>query len=334
MKTQAEISNMAAKPSRLQLLIPVFLVWCVAADSAAQSYPAKVVRYLIPTPAGSGADVIGRIVAGGMAQAFGQQVVVDNRGGAANNIGAEVAAKAPPDGYTLFQASLTHAVNATLYRNLAYDLVRDFAPVTQLASSPYVLVVHPSLPVKSTAELVRLAKARPGAINYSSGGTGSSTFLAAELFKEAAGINIAHVPYRGGGEALTAVMSGECSVYFSPVAIALPLIRAGRFRALAVTTPTRLPAMPEFPTVVEAGIPGYASGNWFGLLVPVKTPKETIVAIRGAAISTLSNPDVSKRLRDLGYVVIGDQPEELAAHIRSEIDKLGKVIQRTGARPD
>lgn len=306
----------------------------VPAAAWAQTYPSKVVRYLIPTPAGSGADAIGRIVAGGMAQAFGQQVIVDNRGGAANNIGAEIAAKAPPDGYTLFQATLTHAVNVTLYPKLAYDLVRDFAPVTQLASSPYMLVVHPSLPVKTTKELVSLAKAKPGAITYSSGGTGSSTFLAAELFKEQAKINMLHVPYRGGGEALTAVMSGETSVYFAPVAIALPFVRERRFRALAVTTHKRLAVMPEYSTVAEAGYPEYASGNWFALLVPVKTPKETIATIRTAALAALKNPDVAKRLTDLGYVIVGDQPEELAAHMRSEIDKLGKIIKRTGAKPE
>lgn len=308
----------------------VCLAWPFAANNWAQAYPARVVRYVVPTPAGSGADVIGRIVAGGLTQAFGQQVIVDNRAGGGNNIGAEVAARAPADGYTLFQATLTHAVNVSLYRNLAYDLVRDFAPVTQLASSPYLVVVHPSLPAKSIAELVKLAKARPGAINYASAGTGTSSFLAAELFKDMAKVNMAHVPYRGGGQALTSVISGETSVLFAPFAIALPLIRENRFRPLAVTTAKRLPVMPEYPTVAEAGYPGYLSGNWFGIMVPVKTPQETIAAIRGAAISVLNNPDVGKRLRDLGYVIIGDQPEEFAAHIKSEIEKLGKIIRRTG----
>jgi len=318
-------------------LLPVVLAGACALgqdDARAQNYPVKVVRYLIPTPAGSGADTIGRIVAAGLAQSFGQQVIVENRGGAANNIGAEIAAKSPADGYTILQATLTHAVNATLYRNLGYDLVRDFAPVTMLATSPYVLVVHPSLPVKSTAELVRLARARPGAINYASAGTGSATFLAGELFKEAAGIDMTHVPYKGGGEALTSVMSGETSVYFAPVAIALPLAQAGRFRALAVTTPKRLPAMPEYPTVAESGYARYAAGNWFCLLVPVKTPKETIAIIRNAALSVLNNPESSRKLRDLGYVTGGSQPEELAAFLKSEIETLGSIIRRTGAKPE
>ena len=315
-------------------LVLIAAVWLVAADVPAQNYPAKTVRYLVPTPAGSGADTIGRIVAGGMAQAFGQQVIVDNRAGGGNNIGAEIAAKAAPDGYTLFQATLTHAVNATLYRKLGYDLVRDFAPVTQLAASPYVLVVHPSLPVKSVTDLVKLAKARPGAINFASAGSGTATFLAGEMFKDMTAIDMVHVPYRGGGEALTSVMSGETSVYFAPVAIALPFIKEGRFRPLAVTTAKRLSALPAYPTVAEAGYPGYLAGNWFGLMVPVKTPKETIATVRAAALSALGDQEVARRLRDLGYVLIGDEPEAFAAHVRSEIERLGKIVRRAGLKVD
>ncbi|MBI3919130.1 MAG: tripartite tricarboxylate transporter substrate binding protein [Betaproteobacteria bacterium] len=327
-------TDMTVRRHRVAPLLLGCLMWQFAASGWAQNYPAKVVRYLVPTPAGSGADTIGRIVAGGLSQVFGQQVVVDNRAGGGNNIGAEIAAKAPPDGYTVFQATLTHAVNATLYRKLAYDLVRDFAPVTQLAASPYVLVVHPSLPVKSAAELVKLAKARPGAINFASAGPGTATFLAGELFKDIAEINMLHVPYRGGGEALTSVISGETSVYFAPVAIALPFIKEGRFRPLAVTTAQRLPALPSYPTVAEAGYPGYLAGNWFGLMVPAKTPKATIATIRAAAISVLKDADVARRLRDLGYVLIGDQPEEFGAHVRSEIERLGKIVRRAGVTVD
>ena len=311
---------------------------CIAASIAtslwAQPYPSRVVRYVVPTPPGSGADVIGRIVAGGLTQAFGQQVIIDNRAGAGNNIGAEYAAKAPPDGYTLFQGSLTHAVNMTLYRRPGYDFVRDFAPVIQLASSPYIVIVHPSLPVKSVAELVKLAKARPGAINYASAGTGTSTYLAGELLKEQAAINMVHVPYRGGSEAMTSVMSGETSVYFSPLAITIPFLKDKRLRALAVTTAKRLPVLPEYPTVAEAGYPDYIAGNWFGILLPAKTPQEIAVAVREASLKALAYPDVAKRLTDLGYVIIGDQPEEFAAHIRAEIDKLGKIIRKAGLSAD
>jgi tripartite-type tricarboxylate transporter receptor subunit TctC len=209
-------------------------------------------------------------------------VIVDNRAGAAGNIGADIAAKAPPAGYTVLLANMGHAANVSLYRNLPYDVVRDFAPVTQLASAPAIVVAHPSLPVKSIGELVRLAKARSGAINYASGGSGTPTFVAAELFKARAGANILHVPYRAGGEALMEVLSGEVSVYFSPLATALPHVRQGRLRPLAVTTAKRVPLLPEYPTVDELRYPGYQSGNWYGLLVPAKTPKEIITAPRRA----------------------------------------------------
>ena len=301
---------------------------------AAQGYPAKPVRYLIPMSPGSGADTIGRIVAGGMSQALGQQVVIDNRTGAAGNIGAELAAKSPPDGYTVFQASMTHAVNATLYANLPYDLVRDFAAVTLVANSPSMVVVHPSLPVKSLAELVKLAKARPGALNYASTGAGSATFLAAEMFKSRAGVNLQHVPYRGGGESLIAVITGEVSVYLGPLAVVLPQVQQGKLRALAVTTPQRLPALRGYPTVAESGYPGYEAGNWYGLVVPAKAPREAITALRNAVLAAYKNPTVAKRMDDLGYVQGGSSPEEFASFIRSEIDKLAKILRQVGAKTE
>jgi tripartite-type tricarboxylate transporter receptor subunit TctC len=282
--------------------------------------------------AGSGADTIARIVAGGMGTVFGQQVIIDNRTGAAGNIGAEAGAKAPADGYTLFQASSTHAANASLYRNLGYDLVRDFAPVTQLASSPSLAVVHPSLPVKSIAELTRLAKSRPGAINYASTGIGSATWVAGELFKSMAKVDLLHVPYRGGGEAATAIVSGEVSVYFGPMSVILPQVKQGRLRALAVTTLKRLPVVAELPTVAESGYPGYQSGNWYGIVAPVKVPREVVTAVRNAAVQAMNEPAIARRLADLGYVVVGDQPDEFAAFIKSEIATLAKIIQLTGAR--
>jgi len=303
---------------------------CIGASSSwAQRYPAKVVRLLVPFSPGSGSDTLGRIIAGGLTDVFGQQVIVDNRAGAAGNIGAEIAAKAPPDGYTLLLANLGHAANVSLYRNLPYDVVRDFAPVTQLASAPAIVVAHPSLPVRSLDELVKLSKARPGAINYASGGVGTPTFVAAELFKAQAGVNLLHVPYRAGGEALTAVLSGEVSIYFSPLATALPHVRQGRLRPLAVTAAKRVPVLPEYPTVAELGYPGYQSGNWYGLLVPAKTPKEIIAAIRAAAVTALNNETIGRRLADLGYVAIGDQPEEFAAHIKAEIESLGRILRES-----
>jgi tripartite-type tricarboxylate transporter receptor subunit TctC len=304
---------------------------CLAASASAQNYPTKVVRYIVPMSAGSGADTIGRIAAAGLTQVMGQQVFVDNRTGAAGNIGADAAAKAPADGYTLFQASSTHAANATLYKSLPYDLIRDFAPVTQLASSPSVLVVHPSLPVRTVPELVKLAKAKPGAINYASTGVGSATWAGAELFKDMAGIDMLHVPYRGGGESLTAVVAGEVSVYFAALAVALPQIRHERLRALAVTTTKRVPLLPDKPTIAESGYPGYENGNWYGIVAPAKTPKEIIATLHRAAVAALKEPAISNRLTELGYISVGDQPEQFAAYIKSEVATLAKVVKRSGA---
>lgn len=311
--------------------LPVALL-CAACQLAAngawaQGYPAKVIRYIVADPAGGNSDILARIIAEGLTQALGQQVIVDNRGGAAGNIAAELAAKAPADGYTLFQVATTHVVNISLYNRLPYDLVRDFAPVTQLASAPAVVVVHPSLPVKSIRDLVKLAKAKPTAIKYSSAGVGTSTFVAPELFKKWAGVDLLHVPYRGGSQALLAVITGETSVYFSPVATALPYIQQGRLRALAVTTPKRLPLLPDYPTVAESGYPGYQATNWYGLMVPARTPREIIATIHKAAIPVLNNPTGSKRLTDLGFIAVGDQPEEFAAYIKSQIESLGKVMR-------
>ena len=301
---------------------------CAIAPAMAQGYPERLAHYIVPGSPGSGADILGRIVAGGLTQLSGQQVVVENRTGAGGNIGAEIAAKAPADGHTLLQISMTHALNVTLYRKLNYDLLRDFTPVTQIATSPSMLVVHPSLPVKTVAELIRLAKARPGALNYASAGTGTPTFLAAELFKGQARIDMVHVPYKGGGEAMTSVISGETSVYFASAGIVLPFVKQGSLRALAVTTPQRLPFLPQLPTVAESGLPGYQSGNWYGILVPAKTPREMVARIREAMVAALNEPSAKKRLGDIAYVPIGDRPEVFAAFVKSEIADLGKLVQQ------
>jgi tripartite-type tricarboxylate transporter receptor subunit TctC len=310
----------------LSLAAALHLV-AAAGDAAAQRYPSRPLRVVVGTSAGGGGDVIARVVGGGLTPLLGQQVTIDNRPGAASNIAAEIVAKATADGYTVFLVSITHAVNASLYRNLPFDLARDFAAVTQLASSPQVIVVHPSLPVNSVAELVKLAKARPGTINYSSAGAGTSTFLAAELFKARAGVNLVHIAYRGGGAALTAAVAGESPVYFAPVASSLPLIRSGRLRALAVTSAQRIALMPELPTAAESGYPGYQCGNWYGFMLPAKTPQDIVTALHRATLTALSNAEIARRLADLGYIVVGDQPEEFAAFIRSETEALAKVVK-------
>ncbi len=301
-----------------------------AGAATAQSYPVKVVRLLIPFSAGSGSDTIGRIYAAGLAESFGQQVIVENRAGAAGNIGAEVAARAPADGYTIFMVNMAHAVNVSMYRKLAYEPLRDFAPVSLLATGPAILVVHPSLPVTSVAALVKLAKAKPGAINHSSAGVGTFTFLAAEMFKRQANVDMLHVPYRAGGEALTAVIAGETSVYFSPAAGALPQVKQGRLRPLAVTSSKRIALMPELPTVAESGFVNLAkfeSGNWYGVVVPSKTPREIVDRAHKSSLAALNNPAISKRLTDLGFVLIGNTPEEFSAYFKMEIEAWGKIVR-------
>ena len=306
------------------------LLLCVLSACAttcfAQSYPAKVVRLIVPFTPGSGVDSAARIFAAGLGEVFGQQVIVDNRGGAAGNIGLEIAARAPADGYTLAIVSSGHTANASLYRSLPYDLMRDFAPVTQLVASPSLVLAHPSLPARSMNDLIRLAKARPGAINYSSAGAGTPAFVATELLKMLAGINLVHVPYRGGGEALTAVASGEVSVFMGPAAAALQLVRQGRLRALAVSSARRLVMLPEVPTVAES-VAGYELQTWYGLVAPARTPREIISAVHTASTATLRKTDVSRRMADLAFIPVGNPPDEFAAYMKSEIEKLGKIIR-------
>lgn len=320
---------MARKGSRSLRLVFVALSGLWLASGWAQTYPTRTIRFVSPGSAGDGADVLARIVAGELGKIFNQQVIVENRAGASGNIAAEFVARAPADGYTLLQLNINHASNVSLYRNLSYDVVRDFAAVTQIASAPAVLVVHPSLPVRSVKDLIALAKAKPGAINYGSAGEGSSAYLGAETFKYLAGVNLLHVPYRGGGPALTGLITGETSVMFAPPGSSLPHIQQRRLRPLAVTTPARFPALPDYPTVAEAGLPGYEFSNWYGLVAPAMTPREAITTLHGAVVTALRQPEVNKRLTDLGYIPVGNKPEEFAAYIGSEVARLAKVIQQS-----
>ncbi len=311
--------------------IAAFACALLSAAAPAQNYPAQTVRYVVGAGAGTGVDIVGRMVAEGLSQTFGRQFIVDNRGGSAGaNIAAEAVAKAPADGHTLLQAAVSHAANVTLYRTLRYDIVRDFEAVTLLATSPAMIAIHPSLPARNVAELVKLARARPGAINYASAGAGTGSFLTGEMFKAAAGINLQHVPYRGGNEALIAVSSGESAVYFGPVGAVAPLVQQGRLRGIAVTTVRRVALLPELPTVAESGLRDFDSGNWYGLMAPARTPPATIAALHAAAVAVLKRPGVVQRMNDLGFIIIGNTPDEFAAHLKSEIAKLAKIIRQTG----
>jgi tripartite-type tricarboxylate transporter receptor subunit TctC len=298
----------------------------------AQTYPSKTIRLLVSDSAGGLADTIARILANGLSDVIGQRVVIENRAGAASNIGALVAAKSPPDGYTIYQMPQTLAVNATLYTNLQYDMFRDFLPIMRTGSSPALVVVHPSLPARNIPELVKLAKARPGELRFASAGTGAPTFMAGELFKKVAGVNLMHVPYRGGGEAITAVMTGETPVYFAPLPVAKPHVESGRLRALGVASLARVATMPQIPTVVEQGYPTYETGFWYGLVVPAKTPRDVIMTINAAMVKTLKLPDVAKRLNDVSFTTVGDQPEDFAEFLKAEVDKWGKIVRELGLK--
>ena len=305
---------------------------CASANTLAQAYPAKPIRVLIATSAGSNPDTVARIVASRLGPILGQQIIVDNRAGAGGNIGAEVAARALADGYTVFLAHTNHSINATLYQKLTYDIVNDFLPVTLVARSPFVATVHPSLPAKSLRELINIAKSRPGDLTYASAGTGSGTFFSAEYFNSMAKVKMLHVAYKGGGPALAAVVGGETSVYFTPYATGLPHMRSGRLRPLGVSTLKRLSDLPEIPAIAET-LPGYEVLAWNGLLVPAKTPKSVIDSLHKAMVAALADPEVARRLHDLGFLVVGSRPEELATYVKSEIDKYAKLIRQIGLPP-
>jgi tripartite-type tricarboxylate transporter receptor subunit TctC len=319
---------------RVLLTALVGLICFDASMSWAQMYPSKSIRWVVPSSPGGSADAVTRVVADGVSKVLAQRVVVENRAGASGNIGSEFVAKSPPDGYTWIMMNNAQAANVSLYKNLTYDLLRDFAPITQVDSSPHVIVVHPSLPVKSVAELVKLAKAQPGKLDYASAGLGTVTFLAAELFNANAGVNLAHVPYRGGGESLTSILAGETIVYFSPLPVALPHMRSGRLRALAVTSKKRVSLVPEIPTVAESGYPQYEFNLWNGVLAPAKTPKESITAIHNAVLAAMNSPEVSKRMAEMSSNAVGSQPEEFGAFLKSEVDSIAKVVTKLNLTAD
>ena len=301
---------------------------------AQAQYPAKPIRFILPFPPGGGTDTMGRAIGGRLGEALGQQVVIDNRGGGGANIGAELAAKSPPDGHTLFMATGTHTVNVTLYRNLGYSLAKDFVPVTRLGGTAYVVVVHPSVPVKSVKELIAFAKARPGEVAHSSSGTGSGPHLAGELFKSMTGTQMLHIPYKGGGPSVMALVSGEAMVGFTTTPSCIFQIQAGRLRGLAVSSAQRSPYLPKLPTVAEAGVRGYETTAWYGMMVPTGTPAEIIARLNTETAKVLTLPDVKSRLDATGMVPQSSSPEELGRHVHDEIEKWAKVVKALGLRVD
>ena len=298
-----------------------------ATGTQAQTYPSKVVRYIITDAAGAGTDVLGRIIAEGLSNLYGQQVIVDNKPGAGGNLGADLAAHAPADGYTMLQIATTHAVNATLYKTLGYDLVRDFIPIAQIASGPSIMVVPSSSPAKTVSEFIKYAKSNPGELTYASAGSGTCSFLAGELFRRQAGLEMTHIAYKGGPPAVTAVMSGEVSAYFAPLSAVMQQIGQGRLRSLGVTTPQRLSFLPEQPTVAENGAPGYQFSCWYGLMVPAKSPPAVVETIHASLLKVLATPAVQKKLTDLGYIAVGDKPDAFAAHIKAQIEAIRSIAR-------
>jgi len=313
-------------------LLPVLL--CYPVSATAQSYPARPIRLIVPFPPGGGTDTMARVIGPKLGEALGQQVVPENRGGAGANIGAEIAAKSPPDGYTLMLATITNAIGASLYSKLNYDLVRDFATITQLATTPHILVVHPSVPVKSVKEFLALAKAKPGELAYSSSGSGSAAHLAGELFNSLTGVKTTHVPYKGGGPSMIALVGGEVSLAFATMPSAIGYVRSGRLRGIAVTTERRSPSTPELPTIAETGVAGYEAGSWYGLSAPAGTSKEIIARLHAETIKVTGLTDVKERLFNAGFEIVTSNPEQFAAFTRNEIQKWGKIVRAAGLRVD
>ncbi len=301
----------------------------------AQSYPSKPIRLIIPFPPGGSTDILGRSLAQKLSEAWGQQVLVDNRGGAGGTIGADLAAKAPADGYTLLMGHIgTLAVNVSLYPKLSYDPVRDFAPVSMVALVPNVLVVHPALPVKNVTELIAYAKANPGKLNYSSGGNGSAAHLAVEYFKLQTKTEIVHVPYKGTGPSVTDLIAGQVSMTMTGAPAVMPHVQSGRIRALGVSSPQRIPALAQIPTVAESGVPGFDATQWYGVVAPVGTPKDIVARLNAEIRKIMQSKEMLERLNTEGAISAAGTPEQFDAYIKSEIARWGAVVKAAGMKAD
>jgi tripartite-type tricarboxylate transporter receptor subunit TctC len=314
---------------------PVFLVAVVLgviAPAAAQPFPERPMRLVSPFAPGGGNDLVSRTLAQALSKSLGQSVVVDNRPGATTIIGMELVAKAPADGYTLVMSSSTLAINVTLYPKLPYDVLRDFAPVSLVATTPLILAVHPSQPVTTVAELIALAKAKPGELFFPSAGTGDAPHLAAELFNIAAGVKLVHVPYKGAAIGINDLVAGRLALMFGTSPTTLPHVRSGRLRAIAVTGRARSAVMPELPTVAESGLPGYEAGSWYGVLAPARTPPAVVVKLSTEIATALTSSDVREKLKAQGVDAVGNTPAQFAVYIRQEIAKWAKVMQAANVK--
>jgi tripartite-type tricarboxylate transporter receptor subunit TctC len=305
-----------------------------AGIAGAQEYPAKVIRFLVPFPPGTATDALARAIGPKLNEMWGQPVVVENRPGAGSVVGTSVVANAPADGYTLLMVSASHAINATLYSKLPFDPVKDFAGVTPIALIPNILIVHPSLPVKSVKDLVAMAKAKPGVLNYTSAGIGSASHLNGELFRSTANINIVHVPFKGFADAVTEIIAGRLEMTFAPAILAAAHISAGRVRPLAVSTTKRSSTFPNLPTMVEAGVKDCVFDPWFGVLVKAGTPKAIVDRLNAGIIKVLQLPDVATQLQNQGAEPYTMTPEQFDKYIRAEVVKLGRLVKQSGAKAE
>ncbi|HTO51513.1 MAG TPA: tripartite tricarboxylate transporter substrate binding protein [Burkholderiales bacterium] len=321
---------------RLLSLVVAAAGVALATAAFAQPYPSKPIRFVVPFPPGGPLDIMGRAIAQKLADVWGQPVVVDNRPGAGGGIGAEIVAKSPGDGYTLLMGAVsTHAINPSLYAKVPYDPQKDFVPVALVAQVPNILVVNPSLPVQSVKELIDYARAKPGALSFGSGSTGSTGHLAGELFKTMAGVDMVHIPYKGGAPAMQDLLAGQTQLMFDNLANALPQVKAGKLRALAVTTLKRAPTLPDLPTVAESGLPGFDLTTWFGVFVPAGTPRETVAKLNAEIVKALASKDLADRLAAMGAAPPeNNTPESFAAFVRAEAAKYAQVVKRSGARVD
>jgi len=314
-------------------LVVIFAA-ALTGESFAQAYPARPVRMVVPTAAAGGADLIARVVAPKLSERLGQQVVIENRPGAGSIIGSEVVAKSPPDGYTFLLAFIAHSTNPVIYKKVPYDAQRDFSPITLAVTSPHVIVVHPSLPVKSVKDLIALARARPGELNFGSGGNGTGHHLAMELFMSLAKVKMVHVQYKGAAPSITATLAGEVPIMAPTLFTAVPHIRSGRFRALGVTSTKRSVAAPDIPTVAEAGLPGYEMVQWYGFLAPANTPREIVARLNRDLVQVLHLPEVKDILSKDGAEPVGNTPEEFAKYLRAQLDLWAKVAREAGIKPE
>jgi tripartite-type tricarboxylate transporter receptor subunit TctC len=302
------------------------------APGAAQPYPAKPIRLVVPFPAGAASDIVGRMLAQKISEQMGEQVVTDNRAGVGGNLGIAIAAKSPPDGYTIVLATASIAVSPSLYANLDYDAVKDLAPVARLTSTPNILLVHPSVPAKTLRQFINLARAHPGKLNFGSGGAGTTNHLANELLKHLEKIDIVHIPYKGVTQAMTAMMGGEVDEVVMPVSTALAPIQTGKVRALAVLTERRIAALPGVPTGIEAGVPGFTMPLWYGMFAPAATPRDIVSRLNRELVKALETRELRERLTDIGVDPWPGTPEELGELLRVDIERYGKIARSAGLR--